>query len=167
MRKLVIDIKVNDRPPDRSIEDADTPRSEPDLLPLANDKTGFSILLVEDEERAREALCRMLTIGFSGVKLYSAEDGQAGLELYRQHLPELIITDIGMPQMDGMKMASAIRAHNPEIAIIVMSAENDGRNQLDGVQIELDHYVPKPIDLHKLFNVVGRCIERFNRQPPR
>lgn len=126
------------------------------------DKTEVSILLVEDEELARMSLGRMLALKFPGIGLHVAENGRAGLDLYRRHLPELVITDIYMPLLNGIEMASAIRAHDPEALIIVMSAHNDSRYQLEASKLGVDHYVLKPIDRHSLFAVIDSCLERLS-----
>jgi len=121
--------------------------------------TGISILVVEDEEQARGTVSRMLTQRFPGIKLYSAENGRIGLELYRRHLPELIITDIKMPQMNGIEFARTIHKVDPTVSIIVMSAHNL-QDQLDLVEMAIAHFVPKPIDKDSLFAAVSCCLER-------
>ena len=121
--------------------------------------TGISILLVEDEEQARGTVSRMLTQRFPDIKLYSAENGRIALELYRRHLPELIITDIKMPQMNGIELARTIHKVDPTVSIIVMSAHNL-QDQLDLVEMAIAHFVPKPIDKDSLFAAVNCCLER-------
>lgn len=121
--------------------------------------TDIGILVVEDEEQARETLSLMLTMRFPGIKLYTAENGRIGLELYRRHLPELVITDINMPQMNGMEMARTIHKVDPTVSIIVMSAHNV-QDQLDVVELAIAHFVPKPIDRDSLFAAVSCCLER-------
>lgn len=120
--------------------------------------TDISILVVEDEEQARETLSLMLTMRFPGIKLYTAENGRIGLELYRRHLPELVITDINMPQMSGMEMARTIHKVDPTVSIIVMSAHNL-QDQLDVVELAIAHFIPKPIDRDSLFAAVSCCLE--------
>jgi YesN/AraC family two-component response regulator len=126
-----------------------------------DEKGGIGILLVEDEETARASLSRMLSLKFPGIRLYLAENGRSGLDLYRQHLPELVITDINMPQMNGIEMAGAIREVAPKAQIIVLTAHSETRFRLDAEELGIDHYVLKPVDRHELFAVVGQCLEQI------
>ncbi len=56
---------------------------------------------------------------------YTAKNGREGLELYRKYLPDIVVTDIQMPEMNGLSMAADIRSINPEQAIVILSAYND------------------------------------------
>ena len=118
-----------------------------------------SILLVEDESDTREILSRMLTIKLSGIRLFCAENGKSGLELYREHRPDLVITDINMPLMDGLSMAGAIREQHPEAHIIVLTAYNDSHYLLNAIEAGITHYVLKPINQRKLFASIDQCLE--------
>jgi YesN/AraC family two-component response regulator len=128
----------------------------------SGEASGVGILLVEDEELARTSLSRMLSLKFPAHPVYTAENGQAGLELYRRHLPKLVITDINMPQLNGIEMAHAIRGHDPQTQIILLSAHSEAEHRQDAARIGDDvHYVLKPTDRKELFAVMGRCLERL------
>jgi YesN/AraC family two-component response regulator len=120
----------------------------------------MDILLVEDEEIARASLGRMLGMKFPQARLHTAENGRVGLELFREHRPRLVITDINMPQLNGIEMAREIKADSPETEIIFLSAHSEAAFLRDAGDIGIPHYVMKPVDRHELFAVVGACIER-------
>lgn len=107
----------------------------------------ISILLVEDESDTREILSRMLTIKLPGIRLFCTENGKCSLELYQEYRPDLIITDVNMPLMDGLSMAGAIREQHQETHIIVLTAYNDTHYLLHAIETGITHYVLKPINL--------------------
>jgi len=119
----------------------------------------ISILLVEDDEAARDIICSMLERGYPHARIFSAGDGKTGLDSFRTYLPEIVITDINMPEVNGVRMLEIISAINPAARVIVITAHSDRQTiqQINstGFDIEL---VPKPIDFETLFASINRCI---------
>jgi YesN/AraC family two-component response regulator len=124
------------------------------------DAAELSVLVVEDEDTTRASLKRMLSFGFPDVVIHTAENGRAGLELYRRYLPDLVITDIRMPLMNGIEMAQAIRSESPDAQIIVLSAHSDTDHLVDAAESGVTNYLLKPVDRHRLFAAVGRSLLR-------
>ena len=124
----------------------------------------FSILCVEDDQVARELLRSALALRFSSLQLYTAEDGEAGLAMYRAHRPDIVITDINMPVMDGIQLVKEIRSLNQEAVLIVMSARSSNNNRLALKQSGVSNFVSKPIDYAKLFTTVTDCMETLEGQ---
>ncbi|HJV67367.1 MAG TPA: response regulator [Geomonas sp.] len=122
--------------------------------PQAKGRREPSILLVEDEEIARASLVRLLGMQFPGVALHSAADGVGGLEQFRLHLPELVITDVNMPRLNGLEMARAILAEAPATRIIVLTAYSHSDYRRSAADIGISHYLVKPVDRHELFAAV-------------
>ena len=116
-----------------------------------------SILLVEDDIVASELLCAILSVRFPQALIYSAVDGKAGLDSIIKYLPDVVITDISMPEMNGTRMISKIPAIKPDTRVIVATAYSDWNNldmfALTGVDCE---FVSKPIDFEVLFASVER-----------
>ena len=79
-----------------------------------------SLLYVEDDAATRKMVTKILQR--NGFDCIVAENGQEGLELYRRHSPEIVLSDIMMPVMSGLEMARAIRADFPEAQFIFMTA---------------------------------------------
>jgi YesN/AraC family two-component response regulator len=69
----------------------------------------IALLLVEDEPNARDMLKAMLARNYPGLRVYAAENGADGLDLFREHHPEIVVTDISMPVMNGIQMTREIR----------------------------------------------------------
>jgi len=124
----------------------------------------LSILLVEDDENSCEILASMLAMGFPDANIYSAGDGKTGLEYFRRELPDIVITDINMPEMDGITMLGRISAINPDVRVFVVTAHSD-RQYLEkigstGVAVEL---LSKPIDFEYLFAAIKGCLPSLSR----
>ena len=120
-----------------------------------------TLLFVEDEAEAREMLIRMLAMNYPGLKLLVGENGQAGLELFRQFRPEIVMTDINMPVMNGIAMSREIRAIEPEAVIVAVTAHSDTSYLLSAIEIGIHHYVLKPVNYSELFAVLDRILEKI------
>jgi PAS domain S-box-containing protein len=128
---------------------------------LPYDLTGIALLYVEDEADARSMVSKMLSMNYPTLKLYSAENGAAGLDLYREAAPEIVMTDINMPVMDGIRMSREIKALNPEARIIAVTAHSDTSYLLNAIEIGVHHYVLKPINYEELFGVIDKILEQI------
>src|SRR5512136_2842961 len=95
----------------------------------------IAILYAEDDADTRNILGKMIPLKFPDVEFYSAENGKIGLEIFKEYVPDIIITDINMPVMDGIKMAAEIKALRPETIIIIISAYGDTNYLLDAIEI--------------------------------
>ncbi len=108
----------------------------------------LSVLYVEDDSAVRDQLSQYLRRRI-GV-LYTATNGREGLALFLQHRPALVITDIMMPEMGGLEMAEAIKATSPATPIIVTTAFNETDFLLKAIDIGIDKYLVKPVNLSAL-----------------
>ncbi|MBF0428459.1 MAG: diguanylate cyclase [Magnetococcales bacterium] len=89
--------------------------------------------------------------------LLTAMDGEEGLKMFQQQQPDIIITDILMPTMDGLTMTKAIRDLDMDIPIIVTTAYNDEEFFLRSIDLGIDRYVLKPTDPKILFRALTHC----------
>lgn len=103
----------------------------------------LNILYVEDEDEIREQLSNLLSRRINN--LYTAKNGEEGVELFKKYQPDLIITDIQMPIMDGLEMAEEIRKVNKSIPIIVITAFNESDYLLKSIDLGISKYLFKPI----------------------
>jgi len=120
-----------------------------------------TLLLVEDEIEARDMLSRMLGMNYQGLKICVAENGVSGLELFNKLRPEIIVTDINMPLMNGIAMAREIKQIDPEVTIVAVTAYSDTGYLLGAIEIGMDHYVLKPVNYPELFRVLDRVGEKI------
>lgn len=114
------------------------------------------ILIVEDNPDSRDLLAVMLKR--EGYTVYTADDGQEGLKLVAMDCPDLVITDINMPNVDGIEMVKILRNSSEcnKLPIIVMSAHGSGI-LTKAVSAGADEVVPKPL----AFDTFLRAIERL------
>jgi YesN/AraC family two-component response regulator len=113
------------------------------------------ILYVEDDQVTRMELEQLLKRRAGTVLV--ADNGSAGLELFRRQPADLVITDIRMPIMDGIRMAQLIREIDPGVRIIATTAHSDASYLMEAIEAGIDHYVLKPLDLGKFFAAIDKC----------
>ena len=115
---------------------------------------GPTILYVEDDDTTRNTAVMLLKKKYPNLIFLTAVNGKEGLEKFRENRPDIVITDILMPVMDGIQMAREIKAEDPDIRIIVTSAGNDAENVVEAIEIDRSDYLCKPIEVRKLFEVI-------------
>ncbi len=128
----------------------------------SRDASHISLLFVEDEAESRQMLSRMLALHYPGLQLQVAENGAAGLQLFRELQPDVVMTDINMPVMNGIAMAREIKLIEPETVIVAVTAHSDTNYLLSAIEIGIDHYVLKPVNYADLFGVIDRIVERIS-----
>jgi EAL domain-containing protein (putative c-di-GMP-specific phosphodiesterase class I)/DNA-binding NarL/FixJ family response regulator len=118
----------------------------------------ITILYCEDEEDLRNITYDILSQYTK--KVLVAQDGQKGLEIYKDYAEkiDLIITDINMPIMNGLDMIREIKKLNENIAIIVATAFSSSSYLLDAIELGIDKYILKPINIIKLFDTISKAL---------
>lgn len=107
-----------------------------------------TLLYVEDDAATREELALILE-PWAGA-LYVASNGQEGLELFDAKRPDIVVTDIQMPKVNGLAMSERIRALVPEQPIVLISAYNDVEFLFKAIELGVDHYITKPVNVSLL-----------------
>ncbi len=120
--------------------------------------THKTFLYVEDDPVTREIMGKIIRMKMPDVHLLVAENGKVGLEMYKKHMPAIVITDVAMPVMDGIRMATEIKAVDPRAIIIVISAYSNTEYLLDSIELGVCHYILKPIDFSKFFATIDKCL---------
>lgn len=135
------------------------------MEPSQRSGAAVSILLVEDDKVTREVLDLMILKKFPDVTLYSTENGRIGVELFKLHRPEIVITDIQMPEMDGIEMAGEIKAIKADTLFIVVTAYGNTSYYEKFDKIGFHDFLSKPIEFAKLFAAIERCIAEIADVP--
>lgn len=126
-------------------------------MPVSNfSQSKISLLCVEDDSVSRDLIHRMISMKFPEIELHLAENGKIGLELFKEKMPQIVMTDIRMPVMDGVTMVDEIKALCPETKIVIVAANCNADYLLNDK--EIDHCVVKPINYKILFAVIEKCI---------
>lgn len=122
----------------------------------------FKLLYVEDEEESRREMARFLKRRFSRVIL--AADGREGLEKFEEHQPDMVITDLLMPNMDGIEMIAECRRRGAECPVFITSALEDVRSILKTVDLGIVKYIIKPIDTEDLSDTLEKTARKLQRR---
>ena len=127
---------------------------------MSNPIPSISMLLVEDEELTLYLLSDILTKKYPEIPLYTAINGRRGLELFKSHTPNIVMTDINMPEMGGVQMAGKIRTVNPYTKFIILTGTCEKIDLQDSVEkgFEFDHFIVKPVIFQELFAAIEQCI---------
>ena len=115
------------------------------------------ILVVDDEAQ----LTRVLRTGLKsrGYDVRTAPDGMTALDTFNEWQPDLVITDLAMPRMDGLELCRQLRQVS-QIPIIVLSAKDEEKTKIDALDIGADDFVTKPFGIDELFARVRAALRR-------
>ncbi len=127
-------------------------------------KSKYTLLFVEDESMIRRIAISLLRPYF--VDIYEASDGVEALEVYTQRQPDLIITDIEMPNMDGLTLCKEIRQKDKKTPIIITTAYTSTEYLLEAVSLNLVKYLVKPMQEDELFEALRVCFEQIATDKP-
>jgi YesN/AraC family two-component response regulator len=116
-------------------------------------KLDLAVLFVEDEETILDCMGIYFKRRFRDV--YLAADGAEGLEKFREYRPDLVVTDIEMPKLDGLEMSKEIRKISPDTPIILTTAYNEDAQVEEGKRIGVSAYLLKPVDYADLDGVIA------------
>jgi len=125
----------------------------------------ISILITEDEAELRESLQEYLEIFFK--KVYIAKCGKEGYAQYLDKRPDIILSDINMPNLDGLSMIRRIRQNDSETDIIIMSAHSEKDKLLQAIELGLVTYMIKPINLQKLKETLLNIVDKLRSSKKR
>lgn len=125
-----------------------------------NVSTAVNILFVEDDTFTKELLQVLILKKFPDVAMRLAGNGESGVRLCGEHPFDIVITDINMPDMDGIQMAEQIKLIKPGMKFIVLSGYSE-QYYLDKLsEIGITDYMLKPVDTNKLFLIIGKFIDQ-------
>ena len=114
----------------------------------------YTILLVDDEEEVIQAIIRKINweeLGFSVVGY--ADNGIKALEMIEESQPDVVMTDIKMPYMDGMELCSHIRREYPAMKIVLFTGFDEFEYAKEAVHLEVEEYILKPVNSVELINI--------------
>jgi two-component system, OmpR family, response regulator len=120
----------------------------------------MKILLVDDDPRLRDLV--RLSLERAGYHVSTAADGQQALTSARRDDPDLIVLDVGLPEMDGFEVCRRIRAHS-EVPIVFLTARDDEIDRIIGLEMGADDYVVKPFSPRELLARIKVILKRSNQ----
>lgn len=126
------------------------------------DFSDFTILYIEDNKGVREVNIRILKRMFKEV--FEADDGEAGYRSYLEKKPDIIISDIKMPNMNGIELVKKIRKTDDKTKIIITTAFSDEKYLIDAVELGLERYIVKPITKRNLIPALKKAVSGIKKQ---
>jgi DNA-binding NtrC family response regulator len=126
-------------------------------MPVPNGEIlkGLSLLFVEDELLLRKAMGDFLALYFE--RLHIASNGREALELFQREKPDLVLTDIIMPIMDGISLTEELRRCSPETPVVLYSAFSEVPYLLRGIELGVAGFLPKPTEEAQLVEVLTKA----------
>ena len=126
-------------------------------MPKTNDRLP-TVALVEDDENTREVFRTILE--HTGHRVLEARDGQAGLRLVREALPDVLLLDLGLPKLDGRSVVHELKAdpRTAGVPIIVVTAAAEEDTRRWALHLGCSDFLEKPVELRILTQAVDRCL---------
>ena len=123
--------------------------------------TGISVLYVEDNDILREKMLKMFKMFFTDID--AAINGKNGLELYMNKKYDLVISDIVMPELNGLELVKAIKNVSKSQRIIFLSAYTEIKYLIEAIELGVDGFVFKPIQYEKLYDILLKVVKQINQ----
>ena len=114
------------------------------------------VLVVDDDPILRTQMKHLAGRFVSEIQV--ATDGEEGLAKWREWQPDVTVTDIFMPRMDGLLMSKTIKSEDPDAQIIVITADRENGSLREALAIGVERYITKPIDMHLLADAIRKCV---------
>jgi two-component system, OmpR family, response regulator VanR len=128
-----------------------------DLLVLKN-KT---VLFAEDDKIMKEQITEVLEMLFK--KVFLADDGEKAYELYLRSTPDIIISDIKMPNMNGLQFIEKIRQSDYETPVVLLTSFTEQDMLVHAVNLSIDGYIIKPLELKTLISTINKAMKRMQK----
>lgn len=122
-------------------------------------KPAYTILLIDDEQGIRNVL--HITLAHAGFRVVTAADGETGLSIFKELGPEIVITDIKMPGIDGIEVLRQVKKTSPETEVIMITGHGDMDLAVKSLQWEAADFITKPIDSEALEASVKKARDRI------
>jgi DNA-binding response OmpR family regulator len=121
------------------------------------------LLIVDDDANLRHALGYALRQ--EGFEVVTAEDGERGLELFRQTHPDVVVLDVMLPRLDGLEVCRRIRRES-DVPVLMLTARDTEMDKVVGLEIGADDYLGKPFSTRELIARVRAMVRRTRRAEP-
>jgi DNA-binding response OmpR family regulator len=111
------------------------------------------VLVVEDDATVRDVLTTLL--GFEDFAIMTASDGPTGLELAESMKPDIVLLDVGLPELDGLEVCRLLRKRSPNTRVVMLTGRSTAEDELHGVAAGADAYLRKPFSPLELLDAMG------------
>ena len=132
--------------------------NQENIIQIINKSKNLNVLYVEDNDDVRNQTTKMLSAFFEHIDL--AINGSEGFKLFKDKSYDIVITDIKMPEIDGMTLIKMIREINDSIPILILSAHDDKDFLLKSIDFNVEGYILKPYNLNQIAETIQKVLER-------
>ncbi|THV23233.1 response regulator [Peteryoungia ipomoeae] len=125
----------------------------------------ITVLCVEDEKDVRELISEELED--AGIRVLQAENGKEGLERILHERPDIVISDITMPEMDGLSLLGELQINHPELTnmpFLFLTALTDRGKMIEGLEAGAEIYLTKPVDFDVLMAKINGLVVRLENR---
>lgn len=119
------------------------------------------ILLVEDEEQIRKLI--KLNLELEGYEVTAVEDGKTAIRTFADEHFDLLVVDVMIPEVDGIKVIEQVRLHDNQVGIIIVSAKDSPQDRINGLRAGADDYLTKPFNLEELLLRTENLLKRSSQ----
>jgi DNA-binding response OmpR family regulator len=123
------------------------------------------ILIVDDDDDLLEAVGLGMQLQWQGADVVTAADGEAGLEAFFEHAPDVVLLDVGLPRLDGFEVLRRIREVS-DTPVLMLTARGEELDKVRGLEIGADDYVTKPFSPLELLARIKAVLRRADLPPP-
>lgn len=125
----------------------------------------FKLLIVDDEKITRDSLVEFIDWVSLGIDLVEvAENGVQALEKIRANPPDIVLTDVKMPHMNGIDLAYRLKQIQPECLVVFISGFSDKQYLLDAIQLGAVRYLEKPLRTNEVEHIIRQCVATLTNQ---
>ncbi|MEG2203357.1 MAG: response regulator, partial [Christensenellaceae bacterium] len=125
----------------------------------------YKLLIVDDEELVRNAVVNIIDWNSINItEVMQAEDGELALDIANQFRPDIILTDIRMPFMDGLEMARQVHEILPETKIVILTGHDEFEYAVKSIKLGITDYIVKPISAENLLQTMNKIVRSLGHE---
>jgi two-component system, OmpR family, KDP operon response regulator KdpE len=121
------------------------------------------VLVVDDEPRLVQFM--RMNLELEGCQVLTASNGREAVDRVREDLPDAVLLDVMMPQMDGFEALKRIRTFS-QVPVLILTARSDEEDRIKGLELGADDYINKPFSHRELVSRIRAVLRRYNAPPP-
>ena len=123
-----------------------------------------SVLIVDDERIEREGIAALLQMGNYNLEILEAVNGKEALTILKEKKPEILLSDIRMPFMDGIELTRQAKIMNPDMAVVIFSGFSDFNYAKEAIRNGVLEYILKPVDFQRLSELVAKTVAEIKEE---
>lgn len=124
----------------------------------------MNLLIVEDEQNSREGILHCIDWARFGLSVKAAKNGLEAMDMLDAFRPDIVITDIKMPKMNGIELAKVLKERFKDVRIIFLSGYDDKEYLMNAIRIKIDNYLLKPVSIDELEDIISGIVDELKEE---